>query len=902
MGKTFVKKIVFGLGFLLGYVYASAQSNCKSFDANEFVLNGSAFVNSSQEVTLTPDEYGSFGTMWSKNKILFNQDFRIDAELYFGVTDFGADGIAFVLQPLSSNAGVSGGGIGYMGISPSFDVEFDTFQNPEFNDLFNDHAAIMKDGVASNHNLFAAPIDLGNIEDGKWYRFLIEWTAATKNIKITFDGRVLYNLTIDLKTIFPDHDGVYWGFTSATGGNKNLQKVKITNYCAISQPLVMAPTGNNEQVFCASPNLTVAQLSATGNQIKWYASASGGTELPSSTLLVDETIYYASQTIGGIESEYRLAVKAIINTPQITTSKSIICEGENIVLKAGENISTLCNMNITSTNIPFGDPISGFTYKGMYNGHYYYVYNSPTTWTAGEAICRANGGYLVCINDMAENNFVSNLTNNNIWIGMFRDKVTGNFRWLDCMDISFTNWRAGEPNSGPFGEPYVQIIRGCSFGLNTWNNLDDNSANGSCYSDMVPILEIDPSIYTGPTGRVTTYLWSTGETTPSISIAPLVTTDYWVDVTINGVTCRKTMTITVTPKVTPTFTPVAPICNGSNLSALPTTSLNRVRGTWSPAINNTQTTTYTFTPDAGQCANSTTMTITVNPKLTPSFDSVSPICEGSFLPALPTLSLNGIKGSWTPVINNVTTTTYTFTPDLDQCANNTTLTVVVYPRATPLFAPVNPICSGTFLSSLPSTSLNGIRGTWSPTINNKETTTYTFVPDALYCAVPVSTTIEVYPVENIKYRLSTKGSSIIVEILNDDATAFEYSIDNIHWQNAPIFQSLPNDIYTLYIRNKSGCLVATDAILLLDVPNVITPNDDGYNDTWKIPGIEKYPSAKVMVFDRFGNKVLEQIVGSDFKWDGKYLSRPLPTGNYWFVILLDSGKQVNGNLLIKNRN
>ena len=36
---------------------------------------------------------------------------------------------------------------------------------------------------------------------------------------------------------------------------------------------------------------------------------------------------------------------------------------------------------------------------------------------------------------------------------MFRDSKTGNFRWLDCMNITFTNWRPGEPNSGPFGEP-----------------------------------------------------------------------------------------------------------------------------------------------------------------------------------------------------------------------------------------------------------------------------------------------------------------------------------------------------------------------------------------------------------------------------------------------------------------
>jgi hypothetical protein len=47
---------------------------------------------------------------------------------------------------------------------------------------------------------------------------------------------------------------------------------------------------------------------------------------------------------------------------------------------------------------------------------------------------------------------------------------------------------------------------------------------------------------------------------------------------------------------------------------LPTTSLNGITGTWAPALNNTNSTTYTFTPTAGQCATITTLTIIVNPK------------------------------------------------------------------------------------------------------------------------------------------------------------------------------------------------------------------------------------------------------------------------------------------------
>jgi hypothetical protein len=72
------------------------------------------------------------------------------------------------------------------------------------------------------------------------------------------------------------------------------------------------------------------------------------------------------------------------------------------------------------------------------------------------------------------------------------------------------------------------------------------------------------------------------------------------------------MTITVNPKVTPTFTQIAAICAGGSLSALPSTSNNGITGTWAPALNNASTTAYTFTPTAGLCATTATMTITVN--------------------------------------------------------------------------------------------------------------------------------------------------------------------------------------------------------------------------------------------------------------------------------------------------
>ncbi|MBC7607636.1 MAG: T9SS type A sorting domain-containing protein [Burkholderiales bacterium] len=76
--------------------------------------------------------------------------------------------------------------------------------------------------------------------------------------------------------------------------------------------------------------------------------------------------------------------------------------------------------------------------------------------------------------------------------------------------------------------------------------------------------------------------------------------------------------------IIPTFNPVGPICYGASLNPLPTVSNNGVTGTWSPFINNTATTTYTFTPNANQDAAIVTIMIIVLPNDSLSLASAQP--------------------------------------------------------------------------------------------------------------------------------------------------------------------------------------------------------------------------------------------------------------------------------------
>ncbi|WP_396170326.1 LamG-like jellyroll fold domain-containing protein [Flavobacterium sp.] len=137
------------------------------------------------------------------------------------------------------------------------------------------------------------------------------------------------------------------------------------------------------------------------------------------------------------------------------------------------------------------------------------------------------------------------------------------------------------------------------------------------------------------------YAAATGATALD-STAILTTGTYYVSQTIG--TCESIKTaveITITPQVTPTFTPIASTCSGFNITALPTTSNNGIIGTWSPAINNNVTTTYTFTPNEGQCAAATTQTIIITtPLITSEISFVAPPITVVPSPSVPTGNQN----------------------------------------------------------------------------------------------------------------------------------------------------------------------------------------------------------------------------------------------------------------------
>jgi gliding motility-associated-like protein len=230
--------------------------------------------------------------------------------------------------------------------------------------------------------------------------------------------------------------------------------------------------------------------------------------------------------------------------------------------------------------------------------------------------------------------------------------------------------------------------------------------------------------------------------------------------TPNSGQCADVKAVNITVNSSPIFNPIPAFCAVDAAPVLPTTSLNGITGTWSPAtVSNTNSGTYTFTPNAGQCGNATPIqiSITVNPSITPIFNPIPAFCAGDAAPILPTTSTNGITGTWLPAtVSNMISGTYTFTPDAGQCATTSTLNLSVTPITIPAFNPIPPFTQGTTPPVLPTTSTNGITGTWSPpTVSNAFSDTYTFTPNAGQCATITSISITVSPLISPTFSFNT---------------------------------------------------------------------------------------------------------------------------------------------------
>lgn len=127
---------------------------------------------------------------------------------------------------------------------------------------------------------------------------------------------------------------------------------------------------------------------------------------------------------------------------------------------------------------------------------------------------------------------------------------------------------------------------------------------------------------------------------------------------------------------------------------------------------------------------------------------------------------------------------------------------------------------------------------------------------------------------------------------------WEYSLDNINFQNSNTFTNLNIGTYTIYIRDKNGCGIVSKQVFLLNYPKFFTPNNDGFNDFWRIKFSQIEPNLTVSILDRYG-KLLSVFKSNSAGWDGTYNGKQMPSDDYWFVVKRENGQEHRAHFALK---
>lgn len=110
-----------------------------------------------------------------------------------------------------------------------------------------------------------------------------------------------------------------------------------------------------------------------------------------------------------------------------------------------------------------------------------------------------------------------------------------------------------------------------------------------------------------------------------------------------------------------------------------------------------------------------------------------------------------------------------------------------------------------------------------------------------------------------------------------------------------------NSVTTLPSGYGVFTLANVNAFEILNLPDSFSPNNDGVNDTFKIPGLaENFPNFNMQIYNRYGNIVYDYKnngSGNPVWWNGKSQGRAtvssnqkiVPAATYWYIIDFNDG-------------
>ena len=156
-------------------------------------------------------------------------------------------------------------------------------------------------------------------------------------------------------------------------------------------------------------------------------------------------------------------------------------------------------------------------------------------------------------------------------------------------------------------------------------------------------------------------------------------------------------------------------------------------------------------------------------------------------------------------------------------------------------------------------------------------------------------------IESINVVDATSNNTVTVNVSGEGE--YVYALDNINgpYQESNLFEYVNPGIHTVFVKDiKNDCGIVEDIVSVIGFPKFFTPNNDTYNETWHVYGINtpNQYSSLIYIFDRYG-KLITQLDPKGPGWDGTHNGNPMPTSDYWFYVVLQDGRKFRSHFTLK---
>lgn len=640
-------------------------------------------------------------------------------------------------------------------------------------------------------------------------------------------------------TNVPNGNNTFTLTSTATYANASCSFNKSANFnsgcCTINANAgadVSFCSGGSAQIGTVIPGVTYSWSPATGL---------------SDATVAQPTVTLTNTTAAPVVTVYTLTIFNPLDNTCTSTDEVSVTVNPTPVVNAG----TYAAVCVNAPNVVLAGTPAGGTFSG--------------TGVSGTNFSPASGTQVITYNytnaNNCSNSATTTITVNNLPVvnaGTDQNICTGASVTLNGSGAATYAWNNSVTNGVPFSPAATATYQ-----------VTGTDANGCVNTDQV-VVTINPvptvqvqnalicpgestTIVATPSPSGGTYLWSTSETTASISVSPTQTSTYNLVYTLNG--CNSLpATSTITVKPTPTINAGADqsICIGAQvtLNASSSTTFS-----WSNGISNgvpfspTTTTTYiATTTDASQCINTDQVTVTVNPLPNIQAGPDLSICLNEVV----TLTgSGGVSYSWSNGVQNGVS----FNPGL-----------------------------GTFNYTVTGTDANGCVNTDQVTVNVLPVPVADFIADAY----------EGYSVFTVNFSQNASGGNSYVWDFGNGLSITSSSPVN---SNA-VYTNVGTYTVTLSAHNGVCSTLSSALITVLPypdaeiiVPNVFTPNGDNANDYFALK-VKYGATIHAQIFNRWGN-LMTELNNFDDKWDGDNASPGVYFITYRITDL--NGKEYTGH-------